>query len=233
MDEIWNLRGVDLFRDLTPEETQAILTAMPMLRYRAGEYLFHTGDPANCLYLLRAGTVKIAYITPNGDEKILSIFQAGDLFGELFLGTHRHRLGEAQALSEVLVCKLTEADFLMLLQQFPKVGFNFIRHLVNEQRDTMARMHVLMRTDAKARLLGTLLHLARRYGCDQEEWFELPSSLKQDDIANMAGLNRSTASLLINELRREGVLGGAGRMLCMNPALIEKLLADMGLEVLR
>ncbi len=233
MDEIWNLRGVDLFHHLTQEEIQEILISMPMYEYSTGQYLFHTGEPADSLYLLEAGIVKVAYITPNGEEKILGIFQQGDIFGELFLGKEHARIGEAQALSDVTVCRLKKEDFLMLLQRFPKVGYNFILHLVNEQRGTLARMHALMRTDARSRLLGTLLHIARRYCGDEEGWFDLPPSLTQEDIANMAGLNRSTVSLLINDLRREGALGGTGRTLNIHIGRVEKLLADNGLEMLR
>ena len=93
-------------------------------------------------------------------------------------------------------------------------------------------MHALMRADARYRLLGTLLSVARRFCCTDGDWFELPSSLTQEDIANMAGLNRSTVSSLINELRREGILGGTGRSLTVNRIAVEDLLEEAGLEVL-
>jgi CRP-like cAMP-binding protein len=89
-----------------------------------------------------------------------------------------------------------------------------------------------MRVEAKYRLAGILVSMARRYCCADSEWFELPVSLSQEDLANMAALNRSTVSTLINELRREGVLGGTGRGLSVNRAAIEALLEEAGLEVL-
>ena len=232
MEEIWNLRDTNLLSKLSPEEVTSVLNTMPMANYRAGEYLFHTGEAADCLYLLQAGTVKVSYITLNGDEKILGIFQSGDIFGELFLSKYRHRIGDAQALEDVTVCRLTESDFLVLLERFPQFGLNFIYHLVDEQRETIARLHTLMRTEALYRLLGTLLSIARRYCCTNQEWFELNPSLTQEDIANMAGINRSTVSSLVNDLRRQGVLGGTGRLLKVNQIAVEKILEDAGLEVL-
>ena len=232
MDDVWNLRDMHLFSDMTPDQIDEVLSIMPVRSYRKGEYLFHAGDPADCLYVLQVGLVKVTYITPNGDEKILSVFQPGDVFGELFLGRYRHRIGQAQALEDVVACKLRETDFLALIQGFPRIGLNFIRHLADEQRETMARLHALMRMEARHRFLGMLLSLARRLCCPEDGWIEVHPSLTQEDLANMTGLNRSTVSSLINELRRQGVLGGTGRTLTMNKASIEQMMESAGLEVL-
>lgn len=232
MDELWNMRGINLFNGLTGDEIEEVLQLAPPKSYRKGEYIFFAGDAADALFLLQLGTVKVSYVTLNGDEKILNVFRPGDIFGELFLGKYRHRVGEAQALDDVIVCRICEETFLLLTQRFPKIALNFIRHLADSQRETLARTHALMRADAKYRLSGILLSLARRYCCNERGWFDLPASLTQEDIANLAGLNRSTVSSLINDLRRDGVLGGTGRSLSVNRAAIEALLEEAGLEVL-
>ncbi len=233
MDNTWKLQDADLFRDLSPTEINNAVNMMPLISYRTGEILFHTGDRADSLYMLAAGLVKVSYISLNGDEKILSIFQPGDIFGELFLGKYEHRIGEAQALEDVVVCRLTKEHFLMLVQRFPQISLNFIGHLADGYRETLARMHALMRMEAKYRLLGTLLNLARRYCCqDNGGWFTLHQSITQEDIANMAALNRTTVSLFINELRRQGALGGSGRTLTVHRPSLEKMLEEAGLEIL-
>lgn len=232
MEEMWNLRGVNLLQDLTPKEVEDVLKLAPPRNYRKGEYIFYAGEAADALYILELGTVKVSYVTLNGDEKVLNVFRPGDIFGELFLGKHRHRVGEAQALEDVVVCRLSEDAFLSLIQRIPRIALNFIRHLTNSQRETMARSHALMRAEAKYRLAGILVSVGRRYCCADGAWFELPPSLTQEDLANMAALNRSTVSTLINELRREGVLGGTGRALTVNRAAVEAILEEAGLEVL-
>jgi len=226
------MRGINLFEGLTSEQIEEVLELAPPRSYRKGEYIFFTGDAADALYILELGTVKVSYVTLNGDEKVLNIFQPGDIFGELFLGKYRRRVGEAQALDDVIVCKMSEDTFLSLIQHVPQIALNFIRHLADSQRETLARTHALMRAEAKYRLSGVLLSMARRYCCTDPDWFELPASLTQEDIANMSGLNRSTVSSLINKLRREGVLGGTGRSLKVNRAAIETLLEEAGLEIL-
>nr|MBN1228738.1 Crp/Fnr family transcriptional regulator [Anaerolineae bacterium] len=232
MEEFWNMRGINLFSNLSSEQIEEVLKLAPPTSYRKGEFIFLAGDAADALYILQLGTVKVSYIALNGDEKVLNIFRPGDIFGELFLGKYRHRIGEAQALDDVIVFKMCEETFLSLTQRLPQVALNFIRHLADSQRETLARTHALMRADARYRLAGVLLSMTRRYCCTDSDWFELPGSVTQEDIANMAGLNRSTVSSLINELRRDGILGGAGRSLHINRYAIEALLEDVGLEVL-
>lgn len=232
MQEIWNLRKVNLLTGLSSLQMDEVVRTMPMTHFRKHEHIFMAGDEADALYIVQDGTVKVAYVDQNGEEKILNLFQKGDVFGHLFLGKYRTRIGNAQALSDVVLCRLTEIDFIGLIQRFPQIALNFIRHQADEHRESVARMHALMSTDARHRLLGILLLLARRYCCDEREWFTLPESLTQEDIANMTGLNRSTVSLLINDLRRQNVLGGTGRGLSVNRKAVENLMNTVGSEIL-
>lgn len=232
MQPSWSLRHTNLFEGLDDEQMARIAAMTPVVSYRRHEYVFQTGDAADSLYILQVGTVKLSYINLNGDEKVLSILQSGDIFGDLFLGKFRSRIGFAQAMDDVVVCRLSEADFLQLIQQFPRVALNFIRHQANEHRQTMARMQALMGMNARDRLLGIFLNLARRYCCEDEDWFTLHQSLTQEDLANMTGLNRTTVSSLINEFRREGILGGTGRTITVNRRAVLESLEQVGSELL-
>lgn len=136
MEEIWNLRQVHLLQGLTPLQMDEVLRIMPVASFRKNEYIFMAGDEADALYVVQLGTVKVAYVDLNGEEKILDIFQAGDIFGYLFLGRYRQRIGNAQALSDVVLCRLTEVDFINLIQRFPVIALNFIRQQSDEYRET-------------------------------------------------------------------------------------------------
>lgn len=227
------LNHVSLFEDLSADVIEQAFASTRHYHYKQGEYLFNTGEQADTLFLLLDGLVKITYITMSGDENILDIFESGDIFGELWLGKYRHRIGHAIALKDTVACKLTEPELYALIQKYPAMGINFIKHLVDERRENMARMHALLRADATCRLLGTLLSLSRRHCCITENGlFQLDQNITQEDIANITGLNRSTVSSLINKLRREGVLGGTGRILNINVVEVEKRLEAAGFELL-
>jgi len=63
VEELWNVRGVNLFQGLTEDEMVEVLKLMPPRSYCKGEYIFFAGDVADALFLLHLGTVKVLYIT--------------------------------------------------------------------------------------------------------------------------------------------------------------------------
>lgn len=223
---------IRLFEGLSLVETEHILKKLRTRHYQQGQFIFNTGQEATCLFLLRSGLVKVSYISPDGDRKILDIGESGDIFGELFLGEYRFRIGEAQAMTGCVVYQLSEDNLQYIIQRYPRVGMNFIKHTVDSHRRTMARMHALQRTDAKSRLLGTLIYLARHMCCSQGRYFALNPAISQQHLADMTGLNRSTVSSLINRLREQGLLGGSGRELTIDKAALEDALWDEGFELL-
>jgi CRP-like cAMP-binding protein len=135
-------------------------------------------------------------------------------------------------MTDCIVYTLNEEDLQHIIQRYPQIAINFIRHLVDSQRRTLARLHALQRTDAKSRLLGTLLYIARTMCCREGRYFTLNPSITQQDIADMTGLNRSTVSSLINRLREDGILGGTGRYLTIDVDSIEDALWHEGFELL-
>ncbi|MCU0482563.1 MAG: Crp/Fnr family transcriptional regulator [Anaerolineae bacterium] len=226
------LTQFDYINELSLTEIETLAGCITPIFVDTGQYIFHLSDPAESLYLLISGVVKMTYGNPRGDEAPIGFFQTGDIFGHLFLGKYRFRVGSAMALSSCHLGRLSEADFAMLVDQYPRIGMAFLRLMSDYQRETLARLHALMHVDARARLLGALLNFARHWCCNHGDWFQMPASLTQADIATIAGLNRTTASLLINELRRDGILGGRGRTLTINLPAVRNILESQGLEIL-
>ncbi len=226
------LQSFPLFADLLLDEIERALPLMNVANYPRRTCIFHVQEPADAVYMLISGLVKVSYMNLRGDEKTISLFQAGDIFGELFLGKYPLRIGTACVLEDACVLKIYRTHLTTLLTRFPALNLRFIAHLADEQRELLARLHALMHTDARHRLLGTLLSLARRTTASDALWVELPYSLTQEVIANLACLNRSTANILINQLRAEGILGGGGRRLLVNRSAVQAWLDAEGTDIL-
>ena len=135
-------------------------------------------------------------------------------------------------MTDCVIYKLSEPCLYDVSRYCPRINHNFIKHLVNSQRETFARLHALSRGDARLRLLGLLVVLARNNYCVHDTIFRLHPMITQEDLANMAGLNRSTVSSLVNECRREGLLSGTRREIIVHVTQIEDLLDYHGQEVL-
>lgn len=223
---------LSLLDGLTPDEHALVLAHIRVFAFVRDQTIFRVGEPAASVHFLLEGFVKVTYGNPRGDESTIAIFQRGDTFGELFLGKYRFRVGTAVALLPTQIASIAEDDLIALFAQIPRFSLNFMRHLADRNREALARMHALMHVDARARLLGALFNLSRQHCCDHDSWFNVPDAITQTDIATMACLNRSTTSLLLNDLRRGGVLGGSGRRLRINVRAVRALLDDAGLDIL-
>ena len=199
--------------------------------YRRGEFLFHTGDKADCLYFLLKGLVKVSVLTPNGDERTLEVFRSGDTFGELFLMTSPQRMYTAQAMTGVRVYTMTGEAFHALMQVRPDLSHDFIRHLVQQQRRAIRRLEALLALDAGPRLLATLLDLGARLNRPSSTAVAWRLVLSQEELARMTGLRRSTISTWINAYRRQGVLGGRGRLILIRRARAKAALDRAGSTV--
>lgn len=228
-DAIWNLRDLRLFKGLTTRELRELALLLETRQYRRGQFIFHMGEKADRLYFLDRGTVKISLISPDGEERILDMFKPGDTFGELFFGKSRRRVAAAQAVTDVTVLTMTEEAFRGLMRVRPDLCLRFVRHLVDSQRRTLARMEALMHVASGPRLLAVLLDLGERCATLADDRYTLPGKLTQEHLARMAGLNRSTASKIINEYRRNGVLGGRRGMLVIHRGRARAALKRAGL----
>ncbi len=230
-DGIWNLRELRLFKGLTDLELRELAPLLETRHYHRGQFVFHMGEKADRLYFLNRGTVKISLLSAEGEERILDIFKPGDTFGELFFGKSRRRVATAQAISDATVRTMTEETFKGLMRTRPDLCLNFVRHLVDQQRRTLGRLEALMHVPSGPRLLAILLDLGERCAPLADGRYTLPGKLTQEIPARMAGLNRSTASKIINEYRRNGILGGQRGMLVIHRSRARAALKKAGLTL--
>ncbi len=230
-DAIWNLRNVHLFKGLATRELRELAPLLQTHDYHRGQFIFHMGEKADRLFFLDRGTVKISRISPEGEERILDVFNRGDTFGELFFGKDKRRVASAQAMTSVTARTMTEEAFMGLMRTRPDLCLNFVRHLVDHGRRTLARMEALMHVASGPRLLAMLLDLGERCAPLADDRYTLPGKLTQENLARMAGLNRSTASKIINEYRRNGILGGQRGMLVIHRSRARAALKKAGLTL--
>lgn len=232
MNSVKDIDIQPIFRGVSLEEQHLIESKIQSVKFPRHSYIFNAGDSANHLYLVREGVVKLSYVQEGGEEKIIHVAQSPDLFGHLFLGTYRHRVGTAYALSSVTLYRLTEEQLLDLIQKIPIIAINLICYFADTQRELLARLHATMHLNAYYRVLGTLHCLARHSCCSANQWFKLSPYISQKDIANIACVNRSTANQVLQELKARGIVVQKGRELLIHRVAIRALLQENGLEIL-
>lgn len=226
-----NLHTLHLFEHLSPDQRCILAPRLDAQHYHRSNVLFFMGEPADRLYFLQKGTVKISVLSPIGEERILDIVLPGETFGESVLSRGMRHSATAQALSNVTVQTMTREALMELLPVQPDICYTLIHHLVDRQQRLLMRLASLISVEAGPRLLVVLLDLSTRFDAGTDDRYQVPGSLTQEDLAYMVGLNRSTTSSLINDYRRMGILGGQGRTLVVHRAEALAVLHAIGLDI--
>ena len=189
--------------------------------------IYRPGDTTDRVYLLKSGRVRLMRLGKNSSRSVVSILRPGDLFGELFRpeGTPVEEM--AIASGEAEVWSIEGRDFRAQLEARPALAVDVVRAYAERVRALRKRVLGLTFKEVPARLADTLLTLAEAHGerCPHGGETDL-RGITQQDLADLVGASRSFVSTLINEMKREGVLGNVGRILCIRDQKALKKIAS-------
>jgi CRP-like cAMP-binding protein len=127
-------REFELFAELGATELQQVVNYLQPTRYRAGEQIFRAATPADKLYLLEKGQVRMQPLS--GGAWALD---AGEAFGERALLTNQPHNASALAETDVDVWTLSKSDFDMLMNRYPMLAISMSRIL--SQRLTQSQQY--------------------------------------------------------------------------------------------
>jgi len=178
--------------------------------------IYRPGDTSDRVYLLKAGRVRLMRVGKNGSRSVMSVLRPGDLFGELFRPDGAAVEELAVAAGEAEVWSIESRDFRTQLEARPALALDVIRAFADRVRSLHKRVLGLTFKEVPARLADTLLTLSEAHGerCLHGGETDL-RGITQQDLADLVGASRSFVSTLINEMKRDGVLGNVGRTLCV------------------
>ena len=97
------LATLPLFKEFAPAELDRLSASTTELHVPRGEILFNKGDPANGFYLVIYGQVKLSFVTPSGQEKVVEIIGPGSSFGEALMFMEKPYIVMAQTLADTML----------------------------------------------------------------------------------------------------------------------------------
>lgn len=115
------LEKAPLFSGIPREELVSLLTSVEPVRHRPGETIVREGDAGDSLYLIAAGTVRVATRGSGGEEVLLATLGQGDFFGEVSLLTGRPRTATVTATTPVELLRLDRATVEGLRARHPNI----------------------------------------------------------------------------------------------------------------
>ena len=132
MDD-FDLRKVSIFHQLNPEEAQSLESQIVAKSYEKGELIFHRGDVADALYIIKSGEIDIS-IQSESDTVILATITAGNFFGELGLFDGSRRSADARAASDSQLLILQRKFIIDFLEHHPAACFRILAVVTSRLR---------------------------------------------------------------------------------------------------
>ncbi|MPV38454.1 helix-turn-helix domain-containing protein [Georgenia subflava] len=207
------LGQVPYFTGLTQDQLADIDARMVSLSWAEGDPLYAAGEPAQHLYVLAAGRVKITQPTPGGHEVLTDVLTPGDLFGAL--GT----LGEpvygenAEALTTSCALRIDPAGFRAVLTEHPEVALRVLDDVAGRLARARSDVGQISTGTVAQRVATTLLRLADKLGQERPggggTLLQVP--LSRTDLAAMTGSTPESVSRVMSRLRQEGVIDSGRR----------------------
>src|ERR687897_2805548 len=134
----------------------AELGRKPARHVQSGEFLYHMGEAARSVYLVRGGLIKTSMVSPGGHELTLRIHKAGDILGELCLCADERR-EQAVALEESQIVEIPLDLLIARLRRDPEAALDFAAAASEHLLQTYQRLQSLSVEPAMGRLTRTLL----------------------------------------------------------------------------
>ncbi len=190
--------------------------------YKKKQVIFVQGDPADAVFYVEKGTVKLTVLSEQGKSAIVAMLGSGDFFGEGCLAGQRVRMATASALTEVSVVRVDRGVMVELLHGRSPFSERFMAHLLARNVRIEEDLDQLFNSSEK-RLARVLLLLAQ-FGKEGKTEPLIPK-ISQEILAEMVGTTRPRISTFMNKFRKLGFIAYNGG-LHIHTSLLNVLLHD-------
>jgi CRP/FNR family cyclic AMP-dependent transcriptional regulator len=178
--------------------------------YRQNQVIFSQGDPADAIFYIREGKVKITVVSNAGKEAVIAIFGPGDFLGEGCLTAQPLRMATAHALSHGSIVRLEKMATIRWLRDEPAFSELFLAHLLARNMRIEEDLVDQLFNSSEKRLARVLLLLANFGKEGRPE--PVIAKISQETLAEMIGTTRSRVSFFMNKFRKLGFIEYNGEL---------------------
>lgn len=191
--------------------------------YHQNETVFSQGDPADAVFYVESGKVKLSVVSAEGKEAVVGMIGPAEFFGEGCLSTQTTRMATAAAFADSRIVRLDRVAMLQVLRSQPKFASKFISHLLSRNIRIEEDLVDQLFNSSEKRLARVLLLMAS-FGKEGQPEAVIPK-VSQETLAEMVGTTRSRVSFFMNKFRKLGFIEYGDR-LEVHSSLLNVLLHD-------
>jgi CRP/FNR family cyclic AMP-dependent transcriptional regulator len=200
------LRRSTLFVALDDETVADVLTRVTTKELQRGEVLFRQDDPADQLWFLGEGRIKLTRVAADQRETLLAILAPGEVFGETCLLEGTPRVATATALLPSTVAVVGRAEVDLLLATHPDVIPVLLQVLARRLRSVNELLTELAFRDVAGRVAKALVDLSLRFGQPSDGGLRVAHGLTQEELAQLVGASREAVNKALSDFAARGWL---------------------------
>ena len=179
-------------------------------KYKENQIVYAQGDPADSVFYVHRGKVKVTVISKLGKEAIVAIRGPDEFCGEGAMTGTPLRLDTTTTMSTCEIIRLENETVVRLLHQDSEFADYFLAHLLTRAARVEADLLNQLVNPSEMRLARALLLLAN-YGNDLSPE-PLPVKVNQETLAALIGTTRSRVNFFMNKFRKLGLIKYNGKL---------------------
>lgn len=203
---IWHVGNCSLFQQLSADEITRLEEQSRSRTFRKGAAVYLPSDQADSVFLLAEGRIRLCSITPDGKEAIMGFVEPGEVFGELALFESNSHEERAEAATDSTVVLMPGELLRQCMENSPKLAIGVTKLIGLRRARIERRLRSLLFRSNRERLVQLLLDLAEQYGQKNALGVLIGISLTQQDLASIIGATRESVTMILGELKSEGLL---------------------------
>jgi CRP-like cAMP-binding protein len=200
------LERVPFFAGLPGKAIEEIYQHFVEVGYQAGDMIYSAGDPAERLFVVADGKVKLLQHAAGGRNVLMDILASGEFFGNVTtLGVMAYP-DTALAQTSACVLSIQSEAFRQLLDRHPGLALKALEIMSRRLNDANQRVLQLSSLPAENRIVLALLKLGEKLGVQKENGLLIDVPISRDELAEMTGTTPETASRVMSQLQNSGLI---------------------------
>lgn len=214
-------------RTTTPFDPKAFLAKVgdgrSIIKYPKDQSIFSQGDPADAVFYVQKGKVKVTVVSAQGKEAVVAILGPDNFFGEGCLAAQPRRIATVTTMIDSTIMRLEKAAVIRLIHDEPAFSEMLIAHLlartIRVEEDLVDQLF-----NSSEKRLARLLLLLANFGKDGRPE-PVIAKISQATLADMVGTTRARVSFFMNKFRKLGFIDYNGGIR-VHSSLLNMLLHD-------
>lgn len=206
-----HLRKTAIFSEFTDAELDEVSRLIVERRFKHGTVIFHENDPSYAFYVIKDGRIKVYKLSEDGRELIIGIFSNGGVFGDVPVFDGGPYPATAETMIDSVVWSISRNDFEKLVKDHPDISLKLIRVLGRRLRQAHNLLRDMALKNVPQRLATLLIKFIDEYGRPGPQGILLELPLSRQNIAELIGVSRETATRELSKFAKAGLLEVDGR----------------------